>query len=76
MAKLIYRTSAPKKGYVFMKSFMTHESNGSRFDKLPEAETSKTAMDLVGRTMDDLIRSLDKMGYDPTKVRFQIHFKD
>lgn len=75
MAKLIYRTTKPKKGYVFNESFMTHESSGFR-DKLPEAEVSTKAMDIVHSTLEKLTRDLDQLGYDPTKVRFQIHFKN
>lgn len=73
MAKLIYRTKEPKKGYVFNEAFITHES--SFYDKIPEAENSKKAMDLLNETMSKLVRELDKLGYDPTKVRFQIHCK-
>lgn len=74
MAKLIYRTKEPKKGFVFNESFMTHESSGFR-DHLPDVDVSKSAMDLVDETMRKLIQELDKLGYDPTKVRFQIHYK-
>jgi len=73
MAKLIYRTKAPKKGFAFNESFMTHENKP--YDPLPSTEIQQQAMKIVGDKMRDLIQELDKLGYDPTKVRFQIDVK-
>lgn len=75
MSKLIYRTKPPRKGCVFNESFMTHQSIGYG-DKLPSNETQEEAMQLVGETLRALTQKLEKLGYDPTKVRFQIHFKN
>ncbi|MNF85554.1 hypothetical protein D3C85_113120 [compost metagenome] len=75
MAKLIFRTKPPKKGYVHHESFMTHESKGL-FDKLPATEIQKQAHGLVSDALRKLIIELDKLGYDQTKVGFYIHFKD
>lgn len=74
MAKLIFRTKPPKKGYINHESFMTHESKG-RNDKLPPEEDQKKAMELVSKTMYELIKNLEVLGYDQTKVGFYIHFK-
>lgn len=75
MSKLIYRTKPPKKGWVFNEAFSTHQSNGY-WDKLPPNEIQKEAMTLVQDQLRNLTQELEKLGYDPTKVRFQIHFKD
>jgi|GEM_PF-1912614 len=75
MSKLIYRTKSPKRGWVFNESFMTHERTKT-FEQMPSNEIQKEAMELVGAKLRELIQELDKLGYDPTKVRFQIHFKD
>lgn len=74
MSKLIYRTKPPKKGYVFNESFSTHESSGYR-DKMPSNEVQGQAIRLVTDELRKLTQELEKLGYDPTKVRFQIHFK-
>lgn len=76
MSKLIYRTKAPKKGYVFNESFMTHEKSNSYRDVFPSNEIQRQAMDIVVHELRKLTQELEKLGYDPTKVRFQIHFKD
>jgi hypothetical protein len=73
MSKLIFRTKPPKKGYINHESFMTHESKGI-YDNLPTAEIQKQAMELVQNTMYDLIKKLEVLGYDQTKVGFYIHF--
>ena len=78
MSKLIYRTKAPKKGYVNNESFMTHEESTSSYsrERYPSQEIQKEACELVGETMYQLIKKLDELGYDQTKVRFSIHFKE
>lgn len=76
MSKLIYRTKAPKKGRIFNESFMTHEKSTSLGNVFPSNEIQKEAMSLVGETLRELTQELEKLGYDPTKVRFQIHYKD
>lgn len=53
---------------------MTHESKGL-YDKLPPVEIGKQAMELVSKTMYELIKNLEVLGYDQTKVGFYIHFK-
>ncbi|MGJ1196308.1 hypothetical protein ACR777_21980 [Sphingobacterium spiritivorum] len=74
MAKLIYRTKAPKKGYTFNHSFMTHELSGYG-DRLPDQDQQKKAMDIVGEDLRSLSMKLEKLGYDPTKIRFSIYLK-
>ncbi|MGJ1424533.1 hypothetical protein ACR79B_11110 [Sphingobacterium spiritivorum] len=74
MAKLIYRTKAPKKGYVFNESFMTHESSGYS-DRLPDQDMQRKAMDIVGEDLRILSQKLEELGYDPTRIRFSIHLK-
>jgi len=79
MSKLIYNTKPPKKGYVHNESFMTHvDSKPSSLirEVYPSQETQKEACELVGDTMYKLIKKLNELGYDQTKVRFSIHFKD
>lgn len=73
MAKLIYKTKKPRKGYVYHVSFMTHETKGL-YDKLPSQEIQKKAHDVVGKTMYELIKQLRELGYDETKVGFFIHY--
>lgn len=73
MAKLIFRTKKPRKGFVKHQSFMTHETKGLR-DKLPSDEIQKKAHYIVGKKMDELIKELDELGYDQTKVGFFIHY--
>ncbi len=73
MAKLIFRTKKPRKGFVKHESFMTHETKGLR-DKLPPAEIQKKAHDQVSKTMQELIKQLTELGYDQTKVGFFIHY--
>lgn len=74
MAKLIYRTKAPKKGYVFNESFMTHESAGYG-DRLPDQDLQRKAMEIVGVDLRILSEKLEKLGYDPTRIRFSIYLK-
>ena len=74
MAKLIYTTKSPKKGFTFNESFMTHE-NSSFYDPLPSNDIQREAMNIVGESMRELIQKLDDLGYDPTRVRFLIHTK-
>lgn len=73
MTKLFYRTKPPKKGWVFNESFMTHDFGV--IGDIPSKETQREAMELVGKTLRELIEKLDILGYDPTKVRFQIYYK-
>lgn len=73
MSKLVFKTKAPRKGYVHHESFMTHESK-NRFDALPSDEIQRQAHELVGETLRKLIIELDKLGYDQTRVGFYIHF--
>lgn len=73
MAKLIYKTKKPRKGYVHHESFMTHETKGL-YDKLPSQEIQKKAHDVVEKTMYELIKQLRELGYDETKVGFFIHY--
>lgn len=73
--KLIYRTRTPRKGFVFNETFMTHESKGY-YDVMPDSETQRKAFNLVEAQLRKLTQELDDLGYDPTKVRFQIYFKD
>jgi len=75
MAKLIFRTKKPRKGYVNFESFMTHEA-GSFRDKLPPFEAQQQAHKIVSETMFELIKKLKELGYDETKVGFYIHFLD
>jgi hypothetical protein len=74
MAKLIFTTKPPRKGYCDHESFMTHDSTRSS-DKFPTSEVQKEAHEIVLNTMHDLIKKLDALGYDQTKVRFSIHYK-
>lgn len=74
MAKLVYRTKEPRKGYTFHQADMTHEKRTYN-DPLPSEETQKQAMSLVCDKLHELTIELEKLGYDPTKVRFQIHTK-
>ena len=73
MSKLIYRTKPPKKGYINHESFMTHESKGL-YDKLPPQEIQSQAHKIVADTMYDLIKKLEVLGYDQTKIGFYIHY--
>jgi hypothetical protein len=73
MAKLIFRTKKPRKGFVHYESFMTHEVKGL-YDKNPPAEIQKKAHDQVSKTMQELIKQLTELGYDQTKVGFFIHY--
>lgn len=73
MSKLIFKTKAPRKGYVHHQSFMTHESK-DRHDKLPDPEIQKRAAILTGDALRNLIIELAKLGYDETKVGFYIHY--
>lgn len=73
MAKLVYGTKPPRKGYVFNESFITHKNQIN--DPLPSQEIQREAMNIVEDKMHELIQSLDSIGYDPTRVRFQIHTK-
>jgi hypothetical protein len=74
MAKLVFRTKPPKKGYVHHQSFMTHETKGL-YDRLPSTEIQRQAHEIVGDSLRKLILELEKLGYDETKVGFFIHFK-
>lgn len=74
MAKLTFKTKAPKKGYINHGSFMTHETKGI-YDKLPSEEVQKEAHKIVADTMYDLIKKLEVLGYDQTRVGFYIHTK-
>lgn len=73
MSKLIYRTKPPKKGYINHESFMTHETKGL-YDKLPPQEIQKEAHKIVQQSIYDLIKKLEVLGYDQTKVGFYIHY--
>lgn len=73
MSKLIFRTKKPKKGYIDHESFMTHEVSGLR-DKYPPSEIQDKAHKIVQDTMYDLIKKLEVLGYDQTKVGFYIHY--
>lgn len=73
MSKLIFRTKKPKKGYINHESFMTHETINFR-DKFPPAEIQEKACKIVQETMYDLIKKLEVLGYDQTKVGFYIHY--
>lgn len=75
MAKLTFKTKAPRKGYINHESFMTHEVIGYR-DKLPPSEVQETAYKIVSETMWELIKELKKLGYDETKVGFYIHYNN
>lgn len=75
MAKLIFRTKKPKKGYVNHESFMTHETSSFR-DKLPPSEVQEKAHKIVSETMYELIKKLKELGYDETKVGFYIHYEN
>ncbi len=74
MAKLIYKTKEPKKGFVFNESFMTHE-NKTYLDPLPTVDVQNEAMKIVSDTIEVLARKLDRIGYDPTRIRFSIYCK-
>lgn len=74
MAKLTYKTKAPRKGYVHHESFMTHQTNSLR-DKLPPSEIQYQAHQIVSEAMRDLIKKLEVLGYDQTRVGFYIHTK-
>lgn len=74
MAKLIFRTKPPRKGYINHQSFMTHEAK-SFYDKLPSNEIQRQAHEIVSESLSELIAKLDNLGYDQTKVGFYIHFK-
>lgn len=73
MSKLVYRTKPPKKGYINHASFMTHETKGL-YDKLPPEEIQSKAHRIVADTIYDLIKKLEVLGYDQTKVGFYIHY--
>lgn len=72
MAKLIYRTKHNKSwgGY---QSFTTHESTYN--DTLPSVDVQQQAMTLVDNKLRELIDELKNLGYDSSKVRFQIDVK-
>lgn len=74
MSKLIYRTKPPREGYVFNQAFLTHEKIGYS-DSLPSRDIQEEAMCLVREKLRELTSDLEELGYDPTRVRFQIHFK-
>jgi len=42
----------------------------------PSQEIQKEACDIVGDSLYKLVKELKELGYDQTKVRFSIHFKD
>ena len=73
MPKLTYKTKPPRKGFVFYQSDSTHEIKP--YETLPSEEVQKKAMSLVDDKMRDLLNELESLGYDPTKVRFQIYTK-
>ncbi len=73
MPKLVYRTKEPRKGFVFFQSDSTHELKP--YETLPSEEVQDKAMRLVDDKMRDLLKELEDLGYDPTKVRFQIYTK-
>ncbi|MFK7033173.1 hypothetical protein BWK57_12820 [Flavobacterium columnare] len=75
MAKLIFRTKKPRKGYVGHESFMTHETVNF-IDKLPPSETQSEAHKLVQESMWELIKKLKEIGYDETRVGFFIHYSE
>lgn len=78
MSKLIYRTSKAKKGYINYESYMTHQNstNSLKQEKYPSEEINKEACQIVSNTMYELINKLKNLGYDQTKLRFSIHFKE
>ena len=53
---------------------MTHETKGI-YDKLPSEEVQKEAHKIVADTMYELIKKLEVLGYDQTRVGFYIHTK-
>lgn len=73
MAKLIFRTKKPKKGYINHESFMTHEITGYK-DTYPPSEIQSKAHEIVQETMYELIKKLEVLGYDQTRVGFYIHY--
>jgi len=73
MSKLVFKTKAPKKGYVHHQSFMTHVQKG-RYDKLPNDELQTEAHKIVSESMWELIKKLRELGYDETRVGFYIHY--
>lgn len=73
MSKLTFRTKKPKKGYIDYESFMTHQSNSIR-DKLPPSETQSEAHKIVQQSMRELIKKLEILGYDQTRLAFSIHY--
>jgi len=73
MAKLVYKTKAPRKGYVFNQADSTHERKDYR-DKLPPNEVQTKALNLVSDQLYKLVKDLTELGYDPTRVRFSIHY--
>lgn len=74
MAKLVYRTKPPRKGYSCFASHSTHESTSN--EVLPDETKQKQALKIVSEKMLELIKELEKLEcYDSTKVRFQIHLK-
>ncbi|OAE92154.1 hypothetical protein SU65_10390 [Flavobacterium psychrophilum] len=75
MAKLIFKTKNPKKGYINHESFMTHETTNF-IDKLPPNETQEMAHKIVSETMRELIKKLKELGYDETRVGFYIHYEN
>lgn len=76
MSKLVYKTKAPKKGYVGHQSLSTHEPTTRREYNYPEREISIKAMRIVDQKIKELLKELIPLGYDETKARFLIHFKD
>lgn len=76
MCKLVYKTRKPRKGFVFMESEMVHKYNNfDKYKNAPSQETQKQAMDLVNDVMEKLLKDLEKLGYDPTKVSFSIGYE-
>lgn len=73
MSKLTFRTKKPKKGYINHESFMTHQSNSIK-DKLPPSEIQSQAHEIVQETMYKLIKKLEVLGYDQTRLAFSIHY--
>lgn len=72
MAKLIYKTYPTPKGHDFIKSSLEHE-----YDPKEEIQSDKAliASTLVNNTMEYLVTQLKHLGYDSTKVIFEITTK-
>ncbi len=73
MSKLIYRTRKCKMFGAIHESFMTHVRKGHG-DDFPPDDVQEQAMELTGQTLDKLVMDLKDLGYNPQKVRFQIHY--